>query len=337
MKYCLFLMLELSSMTYSSCFLYPVGFLHHRGSILFLKQESKNHTRLYMWHQHTKHLENILWSLFNPGYIQVLPDESGFSFLDNGRFRIQYFHRRSPKTIDFDHYFYNMHGIHWINPQEFYFSAQAQHDHYALFHSCVDGTTSCLISHNTYDCMYPQKVDNELFFIKRIGDRHSIVHALFSFQHKNKTLDELICFGHPIIFLSMQSPSEGFVIGHQNSWNDNTSAITFYYYQIKKKKKIWKKSILFSFSIPAELVVGNSENRLYESLLPVIPCVKGTKIYYVDSSESQHNTLELYVYNKKTATIKKLCVPIRKRGHYYHLLVPLVMGNKCIIGGQLFC
>ena len=106
----------------SSEYIYPVASLDE-DNILYIHQTSPRSIQLFEWNTITNHTEQILWSLFNPVGIQLLPDNSGFSFIDNGRLRIKAFQKRSPKTIDFDEPIFNINALHWIDEHTCYCSA----------------------------------------------------------------------------------------------------------------------------------------------------------------------------------------------------------------------
>src|SRR5436190_5358846 len=306
MRFYGYLFLCVCTITHSHYFLYPVASLHNGKTILFIKQNSKDNIELIIWDNTTKHAEKGLWSLFNPAGIQILPDETGFSFIDNGRLRIKYFDKRSPKTIEFDPYVYHIHTIHWINSLECYFSAKSTNNLFAVFHCCIDGTTYCLASDEQCHCMYPQKIQNQLFFIKKKPDKTWSIAQTYYDKNSSNPHIEIINFDNPIIFLQMVSEAEGFVIQHQKKIDPQQHIISFNYYYINKKHGKWSKKRLFSFEIPSFLLMSDNDRCLYESLLPLIPRIIDKTIYFVDSSKNQNNRLELFCFTKKTLKIKKI-------------------------------
>lgn len=317
-----------------SYYIYPVASLEQDDIIFFIKQSSLDHIDLIMWDNKTQRFENCLWSIYNPASVQLLPDKRGFSFIDKGRLRIKYFNKRSPKTIDFDHYFYNLHHVQWINNEECYFSAK-ELDHISIYCGHVDGRIRCLATHDTADCTYPQKVANQLFYIKRTDqkDNYSIIQTPSPSSAQHKDFSVIINFdAQPIIFLKMLSLSEGFVISHAPTIDVSHDTIDFSYYKISKNKKSWSKKKLFSFSIPSYLLRSKNKISLYESLLPLIPRLHESTIYFVDSSYCIDNRLELFTYDLKTCERKK---KLSKWAHHQHLFVPLVHNLKIILGGEV--
>jgi hypothetical protein len=333
MRFYGYLFLCVCTMTHSHYFLYPVASLHNEKIILFLKQNSKDNIELIIWDNTTKHAEKGLWSLFNPAGIQILPDETGFSFIDNGRLRIKYFNKRSPKTIEFDQYIYNIHTIHWINSSECYFSAKSINDLFSVFHCSMDGTTQCLISDKQSHCMYPQKINNQLFFIKKTDKKWSITQTYYDKNSSNPHVEIINFNNNPIIFLHMISETEGFVIKHAKAIDREQKNIIFHYYYIYKKNSVWSKKCLFSFTIPSFLLMPDSLYRLYESLLPLIPRIIDKTIYFVDSSKNNDNLLELFVCDIKSLKIKKIMLANQK--HIGNLFVPIKCGTQFLYGGEI--
>jgi hypothetical protein len=152
--------------------------------------------------------------------------------------------------------------------------------------------------------MYPQKVDDTLFFIQRKIEGESYCYSLvespyptiptFSLQSDSvyeqmKLLKEeqqtkdvsliqpegiktVIDLGSKTAsFLHMVSLEEGYYIEHPRVVEKNDACIPFSYYRVYKEDGKWETKKLFSFSLPAHFIIGDSECRLYESLLPFLP------------------------------------------------------------------
>ena len=65
-----------------------------------MHQTEAQETRLWSLNSVTNQYEQLLSSQYNPIGVQLLPDKSGFSFLDNGLIKVKNFLKRSPKTIE---------------------------------------------------------------------------------------------------------------------------------------------------------------------------------------------------------------------------------------------
>jgi hypothetical protein len=307
-------------------YFYPVAFYIEEDCILCLRQTSPSTTRLVKYNACSQVEEPVVCSLYNPAGIVLLPDNKGFSFIDNGRLRIKKFHKRSPKTIDFDEPFFNIHGLHWIDEYTGYCSAQ-NNSHFSLYHFDDEGTTTCLMKAPQTDCMYPEKIDDQLFYIERFKqgacneygyaikyadyDSRNVSHLMYDFDQK------------PIIFLHMISSREGFVLEHEKAIDSDEKIAHFFYHHLLKEGDKWNDTILFSFAIPTKLFLYPNDDRLFESILPLLPKIRNNMIYFVDYSISTEN-LEEYVCdleNNKISALSKKNGP--QKGHNFSLPTPL--------------
>ncbi len=150
-------------------YLYPVDTINHEGKkkmcVLYQKW---NGLELYFWDPVTHKSTLGLLSFFQPTSLTVLPNQEAFSFIDNDRIRVKYVNKRSPKSLDF-YGPYDLTTITWIDNENFYFSAKERR-HHNLFHATTDGDLFRLTVSNTHHYLYPQKVDETLFFIESTED-----------------------------------------------------------------------------------------------------------------------------------------------------------------------
>jgi hypothetical protein len=348
MKCFMYLLSALMTVTYaikSAEYLYPVASCDNGSTALLIQQKSCYDIQLLLWNTYTNHVEKGLWSLFKPAGLQLLPDESGFSFIDNGRLRVKYFNKRSVQTIDFDQYFYMINLVNWINTQECYCSARMA-DYYALFHCTIDGYSCCIASSDKGNCLYPQKINSYLFYIEESYNlyvnttpQYSIKRMIYptitynetqSYIATQSTPSIIIDFKNkPIIFLHMISDTQGFVIEHAREIHINDASSTFLYHHLSEQDGIWQSTLLFSFDIPTNLFVSNTNQSLYESLLPLIPRVIGKKIYFIDSAHNSDNNLESYTYDIEATTIEKNDIV------KINSFVPIICGENIIFGGMI--
>ncbi len=375
MRWYVFLILFLPLATKSIAFVYPVASIDNGNTMLLIYQKSLTHIELWFWNPKTKHVEPGLWSLFNPAGLQLLPNQSGFSFIDNGRIRIKEFCKRSPKSIELDCPLHHISIIHWIDNDMCYLSAKKQ-DTYAIFQTTTYGTVDCVVESQMADCMYPQKISNQLFYIERstvkafsfgtpydhyryciktvpypamptitkqdLDDptqREQFIKQLLTENEQTKstfvTGETIVNFDKtPIAFLTMVHHNEGFVVEHPPFIENKNETIVFAYHRIRKDKsfEVWDKERLFSFSIPAQLLITNSTDRLYESLLPLLPQKIGDTIYFVDSAQNNHNSLNVFAYD---LTSGKIMQKTFSQGTDEHYFVPCIVGNQLCIGGSL--
>lgn len=308
----------LLSVLYSNAteFLYPVA--HGTNELFYVMyQKTPHHIELWEWDIHTKQAEQLLFSRFTPAGFRLLPTGDGFSFIDNGILKVKKFVKRSPRIIEFDAPIYQVELVHWIDDSACYTSGKYQHN-FGIFHIDYEGEVAPLCVKESVDCMYPQKVRDTLFYIERDersqcrimqtdympaqGDTFDERLAWHYNQHQE--FKEIAFFVKPIVFLSMVSSEEGYVISHPPLVNRTDPLITFEYYRLYKDTGNWHVQLLFSFSIPSHLLFVGSTTRLYESLLPLLPRHYDHKIVFAHTHESPQ--FSLFVYDHATKAIRSI-------------------------------
>jgi len=315
-------------------YVYPVASLNDGTTILYIHQHSPTKIELFSFNTQTHQTEPMLWSIFNPAGLQMLPDSSGFSFIDNGRLRIKSFQKRSAKAIDFDEPIFGISSLHWMDNHTCYCSAQYNNS-FALFELHNNGILQCLHASEGKDCMYPQKINDQLFYIERYPIKNNmhyrIVSCTYQTDNFNKQAIEMVNFENtPIIFLTMLSETEGFVIEHTQHVNSENTTILFKYHHIIKEGHIWSKNQLFSFSIPTHLLLDNEE-KLYESILPLLPRIINNRVYFVDCINNKDHILEPYFYSLSDKIIEKIHLDQQKG----HIFVPIICSNTVYFGGTI--
>ena len=338
----LFLYLCLSvQIIFSQEYIYPVATVEDGKTILLIHQKTPMHIELLLWDPVTKEVEQGLWSFFNPAGLQLLPDLSGFSFVDNGRLYVKYFNKRAPKAIDFSEPLWNINLVHWVKTDCCYLSAQCS-DFFSIYSVNVDGDVNSLVSRNKKDCLYPQKMGDFIFYIERskiatdevTTNNYRIMKTDFYSSKQNRGTPEMIIEynENPIIFLQMLSQTEGFLIEHPKTINREDTFILFHYQKIKYENDIWSREKIFSFAIPSSLLLHGSTEQLYESLLPILPRMVEGIIYFVDCSHNKKNRLELFSYELSTNKRKLMCASQKQNDHFF---VPFFSGDKLFVGGTV--
>lgn len=328
MKRMLFFSLLCSSLINSTEYLYPVA-IHNSEQIYVLYQKSTDHIELWEWNSVTKKASKPLLSTFTPAGIQLLPDGSGFSFVDHDRIRVKSYSKRQPKALEFQEPVYDISLIHWINGESFYFSAKEK-ERYSIFHGTIYGTCHRIVASKQDDYMYPQRVGNELYYIERGEDNEYAIASVpypaiphdecapcddpEKFEERVKEIMEgktelhrsyadlsqktvLSYFeNHPIAFLQMISDSFGFVIEHPAHINRSDAIIPFTCHSLERTNDEWRSEALFSFDIPASLLVAGSTERLYESILPLLVRYDGHESLFFTNANKIGSDLNVYRY-----------------------------------------
>jgi hypothetical protein len=355
MKKILFLFMFIPFYIQSFKYIYPVA-VFNQDTLLVIKQKTINSIELGLWDKKTKQLDPVLWSLFNPASLRLLPDKSGFSFIDDGLLKIKFFNKRSPKTIPFDEPLYNISMVEWIDNNYCYASAK-KGNHFGIFQLSIQGDVDCIIKNQFSDCLYPQKVDDFLFYIERMNHSYRIISIPYpkviakdkdnennNFdikvqkiidkqtrkEEKNVVVNKQLIVDfkrQPIAFLHMISANEGFVLEYDSHIDTKDDTILFSYLHLTKNNNNWSYTQLFSFALLTELLLGNSPERLYESILPLLPRHIANGIYYVDAQ--QDSNLNIFQYDLDLETIKQKTKETNK-----HCFAPLLINGQVVFGGM---
>lgn len=287
-------------------FLYPVGVSSDEEVVYVIYQKTNTHLELWEWDYKTRYANQMLLSRYSPAGFVLLPDKSGFSFIDDGVLKVKQFIKRSPRIIEYDAPLYNVELVNWIDSYHCYASGK-YNDYFGIFQIDWDGVVAPIVYQHKKDALYPQKIGDSLFYIERTEESQyqikqvpyhlksiDTLNEKFSSCSNGKSECTIIDFKEkPIAFLRMISENEGFVVEYPQSVSKNEDSILFNYHHFKYNNG-WTVSLLFTFNIPTEFLIKN-EMRLYESILPLLPCVSKQAVYYVDSSES--GFLSLYWYD----------------------------------------
>jgi hypothetical protein len=360
------------SKTHAQEYIYPVGYFQHNGqhNVYLLYQKSIKHIELWIWDPNTKAATKALLSSFTPAGLRILPDQSGFSFIDNGRIKIKFFNKRSPKSLDIYEPIYDIGVIEWIDNDCCYFSAK-ENERNGIYQVNMQGELAYIVGDTHCDCMYPQKSDDQLFYIERIicndGSRYKIIQVPYPVISSNtytfnntENFDERVrrlldkneqdlkkrsalidseqkeviadFADQSLAFLHMICPTDGFVIEHPSKIDKQDKTIVLSYHQIKKVDGAWKRFYLFSFEVPLHLLLPESSSRLYESLLPLLPKHIDNIIYYVDCSKSAHYNLNVFSYDLMHGMSKKLSNAWLD-GHNF--FAPLLVDRAMYFGGSI--
>jgi len=343
-------------------FLYPVAsaVLNGKSHLFLFHQIAPSSAELLLWDAEMKTSFKALSSRFVPAGLTLLPDGTGFSFIDHGRLRIKKFQKRSSRVLEFDEPLYNFGVPVWIDAKHFCVSAW-RGKRCGVFQIALRGAAMPLACSDQYDCLYPQKASKTLFYIERSNDgMHRVVSAdypidalsTFDFDDPQKRMAALMCEDgkekqplvseektqevyrsgkKPIMFLHMVSEDEGFFVEYPPAFNDRDRTIAFSYHCIKKDGNVWSGTHLFSFDLPTSLIVGQGESHLYESILPLKPYHHDDNIYFACCTDSKNKTVNLFCYSLTTKKITQKT--FAEAGE--QLFAPLVVQDQIFYGGTV--
>jgi len=327
-------------------YLYPVATIEsERNSFLcVLHQASLENVELLFYSTESKQFQKALSARFAPAAFKMIPGQNGFSFIDGGRIRIKEFIKKSPRAVFIDQPLYGFSSLEWINKNSFYLSAK-RGKHFGIFQVDREGRADTVVAWDGLDCMYPQKVDDHLFFIVRSNGQCSVAKAVYpsikktevidlqdvdailkAEQHRKKSLIDReaveVLFSESdekISFLHSTNKDECFFVSHPEAIDPQQELIPFAYHQLKMIGNTWVHKKLFDFCISNKLLF--SESRLYESITRLVPYHHGKKVYFTDQSDIFFYDLQTKVIEQKT-----------NAGPDEQFFAPIVLGEKLFYG-----
>ncbi len=264
MRQCLvwlfWLLMPTSVYTHDFQYMYPVACATSDGqtSIYCVRQTSADAITLHVWNPITHADEQVLDEHYRPASLTLMPDNQGFSFIDNGRIRICKQQKSPPETLALTMPLYDISLLHWIDQYTLYCSAKKRM-RYGIFAVDRDGHVTQLLYSITADYMYPHKIGSDLFYIERSdmedGSDYEIVHTKYAHKRLTECSQVVADFGkRPLIFLHMATAQEGFVIEYPFKIAQSADRVTFTCHRIQANADgQWGVCPLFTFTLPIRL------------------------------------------------------------------------------------
>ena len=315
-------------------YIYPIAQIDEE-CLLVMNQSSLYNIELLKWNKNTRIAQKVLWSIYMPSSVMLLPEKDGFSFLDQGRIRVKYFNKRSPKTVNIFEPITNFDSVHWINGETFYFTAQDPYFHNVFvcqLHKNV-ASISRLTFQEESDFLYPQKIDEELFVIKRDSNkRFSIVKLSWkenAFDNYKETAGELIVPSDKCCcFLKMINNQKGYFISYVPSKDPIHNTYTFWCNEITKTLDGWEQKEIFSFNVHEKYIIGKEPERMYESIKPLLPCYEKHGIFF-SHFDKETKSCSLKKYNIDTFEIEDIVIKHKKK---FALFTPFIFDGHAYCG-----
>ncbi|MGZ6250800.1 MAG: hypothetical protein ACXWL2_02125 [Candidatus Chromulinivorax sp.] len=313
----------------AEAFIYPVADFDNEQKLLLLYQKSLTEIELWIWDVETQSAIKGISSFSIPANLRILPSKQGFSFIDQGFIKIKEFSKRSAKTLPIYEPIGLFCHMNWIDEESFYFVAR-QGDFFQIFQSDMQANILQL-TYDSCDALYPQKIDSDLFYIKRDNNYDfSIIKKPWNSSSDNT--EEIIAFNHnQLCFLHMISDKEGFYLQAPNKKIENDEdCYEFSYNYFYNNEQAWKNKKLFTFLVPAKYITGNS--KLYESIEPLLPIYnqKNNKIYFLNWNKNNHE-FDLYTFSQENQSISQ---KINEQNRTYHqkIFKPYPIAHKIFCG-----
>ena len=289
---------------YAHQFIYPVAV--YDNTVLIAYQKTLTSFQLWSCNYDTGITEEVLGGPFMPLGVQMLPDKSGFSFIDAGRIRIKYFKDRVPKSVDlYNKPLSNINLLHWVDSRRCFFSAKYK-SRYQIFQMTIDGYATLLVGQKHADCLYLQKVDNFLFYIERTKEKGIQYYRIMQTRYNQSSAPKKLILDfnqNAIMFLHMMSYSLGYVLEYPTDFPDQNKVINLTCHRLERGGGEWTRRRLFSFTIPLELIEG--DRQLAESILPLLPKYHKDHIDFVHYHETALNIFRLH-FDDENSSLEQL-------------------------------
>ncbi len=136
----------------------------------------------------------------------------------------------------------------------------------------------------------------------------------------------------PLCFLHMKNKNEGYYLKCNHFDASNNNLLTFSCYSCTRHKELWNATCLFSFSIPIPYLLGESEQRVYESIYPFLPNYDHAgSIYFVHYDNEQQLSL-LNTYDIKSGVTALSSVQMRTHNEVKGFMAPFILENSLCCG-----
>jgi len=198
-----------------------------------MHQNAHNRLQVFLWDSVTHTYELGLSSQYNPIGVQLLPNGTGFSFIDNGIIKIKFFNKRSAKIVEIYEPLYNIAQMTWISETRFIFQAK-RGNRYGIYQSDLDGNVSTIQADTNHDYGYPALADNILFYISKDA---SGTFRILRAQQEEKEEKVIYASEYPLMHLTMLGNNEGYVL------EERKKGFTICYF--KKEQHEWRFESIF--------------------------------------------------------------------------------------------
>lgn len=330
------------------------------GQKIYSIYQKKNQQReIWAFDLHQNEAHKSLFSNYAPSAVKLLPNLAGFSFIHEGQLRVKYFHKRSPKTVEFNQSLNDFHSVEWLDPQQCFFSARRLHKNLIMIGEINQAEVHVIMEDCFGDALFPQKIVDNLYYVRRVNDRHSVIKTKFlnpfASEDAQVVLDFLQDDDDLLLFDAGTCKISGFKMVNQNCgylvmMHDNLSGgfVKFSYHKICYNQtraipdpvlaKNWQKKHLFDYVLDKKILLdqANQLEQLVEIFWPehcqVVDkdtSLTNENIFF--TSTTSNGTMNIFKYDLATGQVNQLTNAAIDQ----HALRPILVGNK-IYYGQCF-
>ena len=214
-KYIFLAIFFISQSIHPEQFVYPVGDFDDGNQLMVLYQKSLESIELWIVNSSNQQATKGLCSFLTPVNLRVMPSGKGFSFIDKGYIKIKEFTKRSPRTLSIYDPIGLFSSMNWIDDEIVDFVAR-EGDFFQIFQGDLEANIQRL-THEPADALYPQKIGEKLFYIKRdLSNQISIISKSWNPTQMNELSEPSYNIiqrsNQQLCFLRMVSEKEGFYL-----------------------------------------------------------------------------------------------------------------------------
>ena len=333
---------------------YPIAFAGDK--IYTIYQKENNQKEIWTLDLKQNQATQCLFSNYAPSAVKLLPNNSGFSFIQDGQLRVKYFHKRSPKTIAFNLSLKDFHLVEWLDVRQCYFSARRLHKNLIMIGEINHAEVHVIMEDSYGDAFYPQKVDDNLYYVRKVNGRNSVIKTKFlnPFVSEDEQVvldflpddDDMLLLdagSYKIAGFKMVDQNCGYFVVLNSAPTDEF--IKFSYHKICYNQnraipdpvlaKNWHKKHLFDFVLKKNILIDKS-NQLEQIVEIFWPehCLAlhnesniiSENIFF--TSTASNGTMNIFKYDHLTGQV----IQITDASKDEHALRPILVGNKIYYG-----
>lgn len=249
-----------------------------------MKQDEDYKTFFSLLNPQTGQEEFILWSAYNPLFVDFSPSEDEICFLDNGRIRVHALNKRSAQLLELSRPLVDCRFVRWFDKNHWYCIALSD-KRYGVYLIDRQGTVQTLLACDDGDYLDAHTVDGWLVGLRR---RKSGTEVVCFVQNGADDFRETVIYKTPIqlLFVRMESRTAGIVMSEPELVYEKNKAIFDCYRLQVDEAGHWNLSELFQFMAPLDMVQEIGSNRLSESMLPLVPHFYNGYYYYATCTDT---------------------------------------------------
>jgi hypothetical protein len=285
-------------------YFYPVGNLDHEN-FLVLHQKSIEDLELWMVNATLGICTKELSAFFLPSHVKLLPDKTGFSFIDRGSIRIKKFNKRAVQTLALEPATTSIISMDWIDQNQFYCTAQVGAKFALLVGSIQEGQAKLLpiAQAQTCDFLYPIPISHGWLCITKNSNNLYGICKIKTDGHEPEII--ISSQESPLCFLHAGTDEKFYVLELINVQAHNQNCLLLCCCMFSSQNSSWEKTKLFEFRLAKKLLMGTDDQRVFESIYPFLPRYFDDYIFFMDMQNDQ-DFCQIKSFNTQTKTIKTL-------------------------------